>query len=511
MTPGAPRSLSQACTPTVWAAVTVRVAWTLFMAGIRVRPATLADARDHVLLSLPSGTDPDEAEQRSGPLTVEFLARVAGESVRRIGETTDDLTMVHEGWRTGLVAALDPVGDAVFRLHYGDGMSISQVERTAAIGGAALAMAQNSLREMVRDMADRAGVSAQGWPDSKIDQLLNRIANTAEPGCAPPMDILSDHHRAHVDACPRCSRAVRMIRGGVVAPSDMVPPSADSQTNQESAVGAVVLHPDARRCRKKVSKVLGSGAVQAGPEVWLMSETELVAAGPGLKALVSGGILPRHHVRGAVVRGPGRWSGAVLLGPVAVDAIEAARARPWSEIDSLGELPPPRPAPPSPVRWWIGAGLVALGAIGMGATVLGPQTVVPDVPVEAQFVLAEDGWEITFDADDLAVIDIVSVTPDGPTVVHHNIRSDRGQWATGDGKYRVYVPDKIVALLASENGIADLDEMVLRSRAQPTPMETLESWVLAAHPKVAWVGSPAIAVQEATDGYRVGEPTLEQH
>jgi hypothetical protein len=481
------------------------------MAGIRVRPATLADARDHVLLSLPPGIEPDEAEQYSGPLTVEFLGRVAGEPVRRIGDIADDLTMVHEGWRTGLVAALDPVGDAVLRLHYGDGMPIKQVERTAAIDGSALNMAQNSLRETVRDMADRAGVSVQGWPDSKIDQLLNRIANTAEPGCSSPVDILLDHHRAHVDACPRCSRAVRMIRGGVVAHSDLMPTTSDAEAPHEVAVGAVVLHPDARRCRKKVSKVLGPGAVQAGPEVWLLSEAEMIAAGPGLKALVSEGILPRHHVRGAVVRGAGRWSGAVLLGPVAVNAIEVARARPWSEIDALGELPPPRPAPPSPTRWWIGASLMGLGAIGVGANVLGPQEVVPDVPIEAQFVLAEDGWEITFDADDLAVIDIVSVTQDGPTLVHKNIRSDRGQWSTGDGKYRVYVPDKSVALLASENGISDLGEMVLRSRGQPAPMETLELWILAAHPKVAWVGSPAIAVQEATDGYLVGEPPLGQH
>ena len=106
-----------------------------------------------------------------------------------------------------------------------------------------------------------------------------------------------------------------MIRGGVVAHSDLMPTTSDAEAPHEVAVGAVVLHPDARRCRKKVSKVLGPGAVQAGPEVWLLSEAEMIAAGPGLKALVSEGILPRHHVRGAVVRGAGRWSGAVLLGP----------------------------------------------------------------------------------------------------------------------------------------------------------------------------------------------------
>jgi hypothetical protein len=498
MTPGATRSLAQQFGPTVWSAVTVRVAWTLMMAGVRSRAGTLNDARDHVLLSLPEGVDPDEAEQLSGPLTKEFLSRMAGEPVRRLTPETDDLAMVHEGWRLGLVPALEPVSDAVLRLHYGDGMPADEVEKTAAIRGEAFAQAQGNLRSLVRKMAEGAGVPAYSWPDSKVDQLLIRLANTAEPGCPQPMDLLSDHNRAHVDACPRCSRAVRMIRGGILAPSDLVATEQGQVPATEVDVVALLLHPDARRARKRVARALGESPVRVGPDVWLMSKCELAVVAPNIRALVADSVLPRHHLRGAATRGRGRWSGSVLLGPVAVDAIDAARSRPWSEIDTLGELPPPRPAPPSSTKWWVMAAAVGLIAAGAGVAVFGPQSAAPDAPIHAGFIAVEDGWEITFDADDLAVIDVVSVTEKGPAVVHRNIRSERGQWSIGDGSYRVYVPDETVVLLASQNGIDDLPALVERSRAEPTPMVALESWVRSGHPTVAWVGSPAIAVEAET-------------
>ena len=500
MNTGATRSLAEQFGPSVWTAVTVRVSWTLMMSGIRVRPSTLNDARDHVLLSLPVGVDLDEAEQLAGPLTREFLARVAGEPVRRISAETDDLAMVHEGWRRGLVPALDPMCDTVLRLHYGDGMSAKEVEKTAALSGAAIDTARSRLRELVRKMAQGAGIPAQTWADSKVDQLLIRLASTAEPGCPQPMDLLSDHNRVHVDACPRCSRAVRLIRGGVIAPSDLMPSAEHQAPVSEVDVAALLLHPDARRVRKKISRALGDAPVRVASDVWLMSKCELASVADNLRTLVEDRVLPRHHLRGAVIRGQGRWSGAVLLGPVAVNAIEAARSRPWSEVDTLGELPPPRPAPPSPAKWWLGAGLIGLLAVGTGVMVLGPRDLAPDVPIQASFVSVEDGWEITFDADDLAVLDVVSLTDQGLQVVHRNVRSERGQWATGDGSYRVYVPDKTVVVLASQGGIQDLTELVNAARGDLTPMLSLENRVRSAHPTVAWVGSPAIAVQSEPNG-----------
>lgn len=463
------------------------------MNGVRVSPATLSDARDHALLSLPPGVDVDEAEHRAGPLTVEYLSRLAGEPVRRLDADTPDLDMVHEGWRRGLKASLDPTCDTVLRLHFGDGMNLKAVEAAAAVNLDSLHAAKSTLRRLVRTMAENAGVPAQGWSDAKVDQLLTRLANTAEPGCPEPMDVLSEHNRLHVDACPRCSRAVRLIRGGVIAPSDLVAGAEESEAPQVD-VAVLLLHPDARRTQKKLAKLLGPGPTRVAPDAWLMSKAELDSVKGALHRLVADGVLPRHHLRGAVVSGRGRWTGTVLLGPVAVQAVEAARARPWAEIDTLGELPPPRPAPPSPARWWAVAGLLGLVAVGSGVSVLGPREAAPDVPIQADFLPVEDGWEITFDADDLAVIDVVSLTPQGPAIVHRNVGPARGQWATGDGSYRVYVPDKTVAILASQHGVQDLADLIERVRSDPAPMQALEAQVRSTNPTVAWVGSPAITV-----------------
>ena len=491
MTTGHAPQHAQATTPSVWTAVTVRVAWTLMMEGIRVRPASLVDARDHVLFSLPPGVDADEAEQRSSMLTVDFLARVGGGAIRRqmVNSTVD--VHIHLGWRARLASVLDPVADAVLRLHYGDGMSIEAVERTAAIDAATLLASQEGLRSVVRDIAISEGLDADCWPGSRIDQVISRIANLPEPGCPPPMDLLSDHNRPHADGCPRCARAVRMIRGGIIAPSDLVAPQ-NANPGAQVVVGAVLLHPDARRLRRKLERALGATAVRAGADAWVMSKDELTRAGPALRALVADGVIPRHHLRGAVVRGLGRWSGATLLGPTAVEAIESARSRPWSEVDTLGDLPPPRPSPPGAMRWWLASSVLIVAAVLVGIRTFGPQPDVPNLPIEADFLEIEDGWEVTFDVDDLAVIDIIAVGENGPTLMHASVRAGRGQWATGGGNYRVYLPEKTVALLASEGGVDGLEALVIKSRKEPTPMASLEAWIRATHPTVAWVGSPAI-------------------
>ena len=231
-----------------------------------------------------------------------------------------------------------------------------------------------------------------------------------------------------------------------------------------------------------------------------MSREELVTAGSQIRALVVDGHLPRHHIRGALVSGAGRWSGPVILGPVAVQAIESARSRPWAEVDTLGELPPPRPAPPSSVRWWVAAAFFGISATGVGVQTFSAPEHQPDVPVEAVFNAVEDGWEVTFDADDLAIIDVISVLEDGPTVVHRDVRKRRGEWATGEGDYRVYVPGSTVVLLASEEGLPDLDAVVQRSRSKPAPMVFLEEWIQDEFPTVEWVGSPSVSTEAAQAG-----------
>ena len=133
----------------IWFSVTVRVAWELMLAGIRVRPALLTDARDHVLACLPDGVGPDEAEVLAGAATIDFLERVRAGKYERLTPIEDTDLTIHRSWRDQLFKAVDPVGDAVLRLHYGDGMDLGAVERTAAIDSAVLEGAREGIREAV--------------------------------------------------------------------------------------------------------------------------------------------------------------------------------------------------------------------------------------------------------------------------------------------------------------------------------------------------------------------------
>ena len=489
MPSGSPRTQTGDPRVTIWFSVTVRVAWELMLAGIRVRPAILTDARDHALACLPEGTGPDEAETLAGVATADFLGRVREGRYERLIPLEDTDLTIRQSWREQLFESVDPVGDAVLRLHYGDGMDMAAVERTAAIDTAVLDGAREGIREAVRTIVDAEGLSS--WSQERLDVLVGRIVSLPSPGCPAPTHLLSDQAREHVDRCPRCSRAVRLIRGGLLAPLDLMAP-ADHESPRNAQIVAILLHPDARKHHKRVSRVLSERAIALGNDVWLLDRSDLGAVAPGLKALAEDSRPPRHHIRGAVVTGLGRWSGNVLLGPVAIQALDAARSRPWSEIDQLGELPAPRPPAPSAVRWWAGAGVAAGLAALAGVHVMSPEEVPPSMPIAVEFQRMPQGWAIRFDTEDLAVVDVVGLGTEGLTGLHAGARAEKGRWATGDGRFQLMVPGNEVALIASADGIPELHGLVEQARAQSQPMTSLESWVRHTHPTVDFVVSPAI-------------------
>jgi|GEM_PF-1124976 len=489
MPPGANPSRSYASSPSVWFSVTVRVAWDLMLAGVRVRPALLADAREHVLTCLPEGVGADEAEDLAGPATLDFLGRVRDGHYDRLPEMPDTDLTICRSWRDQLFSAVDPVGDAVLRLHYGDGMDMAAVERTAAIDGSILSGAREGIREAVRSIVDGQGV--ESWVDERMDRLIRRIVSVPAPDCPPPTHLLSDTVRDHVDSCPRCSRAVRLIRGGLIAPLDLLAPGGDAPASSVKVL-AILLHPDARKYRRKVIRALGESAIMVGQDAWLMDRSELVHVAPKLRSLAEESQPPRHHLRGAVVTGEGRWSGPVLLGPAAIQALDTARSRPWSEIDQLGELPPPRPPAPKATRWWMGVAVSAIAAGLAGYQVLQEEEAPPSTPIAVDFRRIDSSWVIRFDTEDLAVVDVVGVSDEGLSLLHAGARSEKGRWATGEGDFQIVVPGVEVALIASEAGIPELYGLVEQARSQSQPMRALEGWVRTTHPTVDFVVSPAI-------------------
>lgn len=480
----------------LWLPVTVRVAWELLLARVRVRPSVLADAREHVLRSLPTGVTPEEAEELAGVYTREYQARARDQRYQRQPLDPDLGFAVPRRWRELLVRQLDPVADAVLRMHYGDGLSMEDVGRHAAIHKTVLAGARDGLRESLRAIALMDSVHLDDWVDARVDGLLRRLATLAGPSCPGPAGLLSEAGREHAGRCPRCSRAVRLIRQGVLAPTDLFVPDGDQlQLPGRVSIMALLLHPDGRKHRDAVEAALPEGALDVGQDAWLLPADEADALGAALRSLAEQGTPPRHHLRAAVVEGPGRWRRGVILGPVPVAAIEEARSRPWAELDRVGELPAPLPPPPSAAGWWA----VALASAGVaalaGTLVFSPARPDPAMPVSATWTHTDAGWDLRFDADELAVIDLVVQDDLGLRALERDVRVDKGAWATGEGDFALEVPAAAAAIITTADGVDDLDDLIAAARVSADPVAALAESLRDRHPTADVAVTPALPEQ----------------
>ncbi len=472
-----------------WLPVTIRVAWELLLARVRIRPAVLADAREHVLRCIPSGVNEEEAETLATVYARDYLARAKHGRYQRPPLDPDIGVSVPRSWRDALAKGLDPVADAVLRMHYGDGLPLDEVERHAAIHRAVLEGARDELRELLRGIAAADGQSVDEWPDARMDHLLYRVATVAGPNCPGPAGLLSEAGREHAGRCPRCSRGVRLIRQGVIAPQDLFLPEGEQLTGRV-AVMALLLHPDGRKHRQTLGELLDPIGVELGQDGWLIPAEEIAAIVPALKELAEQGTPPRHQLRGAVVEGPGRWRKGVILGPVPVAALDEARSRPWAEIDRVGELPLPLPPPPSAAGWWAGALVAASLATLAGVWVFRPERLGPTAPVEATWVRSEGGWDVRFDTDDLAVIDVVVQDDQGLRVEERDVRADKGLWATGEGDFALSLAAARAAVITSMDGVEDLDDLVAASRLETDPVAALSKTLARRHPQASIATTP---------------------
>ncbi len=478
-----------------WLPVTIRVAWELLLARVRIRPAVLAEAREHVLRCIPSGASDEEAETLAALYARDYLARVKHGRYLRPPQDPDLGLAVPRRWRDEVARGLDPVADAVLRMHYGDGLSIQEVERHAAIHAAVLEGAREGLRESLRGVAGADGISLEEWTDARLDALLRRVAAVAGPNCPGPAGLLSEPGREHAGRCPRCSRGVRLIRQGVISPQDLFLPEGEPLVAPgRVSVLALLLHPDGRKHRDALGELLDPLGLPLGAEGWLIPAEEVPNLVPALQELAEQGTPPRHQLRGAIVEGPGRWRKGVILGPVPVAALEEARSRPWAEIDRVGELPLPLPPPPSAAGWWAGA-IVAAGLAALaGVWALGPEAPVPTTPIEASWERAgSGGWDVRFDTDDLAVVDVVVQDDQGLRVTERGVRAEKGRWATGEGDFSLSLAAARAAVISSVNGVPDLEDLVAAARVDPDPVAALADHLARLHPEASISAPPAEA------------------
>ncbi|MFT5582989.1 MAG: hypothetical protein ACI9VR_000566 [Cognaticolwellia sp.] len=431
-----------------WAAVTIRVAWTLYAGGVRPTGQVLALAREHSLLSLPRDIGRLQAEELAEAFTQEYLDRTQRGKYRRPPLPRDPVSP-RPSWRERLTESLDPVGEVVLRLVHGDGLSLQEVERITRVDRVVLQGAQEGVRGALRAIMSEDGVAAP-IESLSFERLLCRTARLPAADCRGGAEAATMAGAAHAERCPRCARAVRLIRAGALAPSELIAPERIYRPANLSVL-ALHLHPDARHHRKALVEALGPAAMRADEDTLLINLDRVGDHVSVLHAQALEGEPGKEHVRGAMVRGAGMWTPAGLIGPVGAAAVELTRARSWGEIDSCGTLPDPLPEPPTAARWWSAAGVAVLIAALLGLWTLRPDIQNPDLPVHGVFARGADGVHVDFDTDDGAYLLVLALDADGGVRSLHRSAQlwDKAELATGNGRFAVGDPIAQRLLVAS--------------------------------------------------------------
>lgn len=457
-----------------WAALTVRVAWTLLGEGVRVKPGVLRDARDHVLYLLPPELPPGLAEDRAGVETSRFVARA-----RR--KTWDDpwpqdwAMPLSPRWKRQLDRGAAPLHTAVARLHFGDGRPLESLERVLGVDRTALDAARGGLRELARQIVAADGLPVESWPNPRLDRLLRRLAAWSPGPCPPVLEVAEGRHRDHVATCPRCDRTARLVRSQVLRPADLLLPTTSARPTGEVTVLALHFHPDARRHRDRWLAEVGApeasarhlpplGAASIGEDLLLVDASDPERAHALVKLACEVGAPDRQALRGAVVRAPGRWSPHGVLGPAGDLAEVELRSRAWGLVEGLDALPVALDEPPPTRRAWTLVAALAVAASVAWAVALAPERSGPTFPLEVSFAPGRGGVWASFDVDDEANLALVRDMGGKLDVVMASATpADKARFALGDGAFRVHT--QATGLLVA---------------ATPAPLSDLTAWASAA-------------------------------
>jgi len=460
--------------------VSIQAAWDLHLAGLRCSPEITREVRAHVLLSLPASATHETVDVLVEHFVREYLGRVREGRYR--ASQPPETRSLRPYWRDAVLRTLDPVGTLAWRLVYGDGLSLEAASVCTRIDRAVLAGAQQGIRCAFRAIISHAAERNDTW----VDATLARLARLPAMDCDGGAGALTAS-REHLERCPRCCRAIRLVRAGRLRPEALAAPPTGARLRDRVGVLALNLHPDGRSHLDCVRATFGRAAIRADEDTVLVDLERASNHVAVLRALAEEGTPPRHWLRGALARGPGRWVGRGLLGPVAHMAVEATRSRSWGEIDTVGALPEPLPEPPSALRWW-GAAALCLGAAATaGATIWEPPAPAPSFPLEdVRFERGEAGVAARFDLDDRGYALVVLDGPDGIELLHASATpSDKGELATGQGDYQVNAAGRRLLIATSSRPFEDASALLdlVRVGLDPLvdPLDELGNRLYALH------------------------------
>lgn len=475
--PPVQRSASPAATPwrrddprrRLWGPVTVRVVWELVLAGIRVRPQVVREVREHALWMIRPDAEVHEADVLAAEATRDWLARVDGTYLGFTPPPDLDIEPTVR-WREAIHDPADVVHDAVFRLHYGDSVRLDEIEQRTRIDGVLLRGAREAVREMARQVLAQDGLDTSGWDVGRLDRLLTRIAVVGGDQCPGPGGLATEVGRAHAADCPRCTRVLRLLREGLVSPSDLFPPE-ETACLQEGTVDALLLQvqPDKKRHLKGLLAATGGRMLDRDTVVVDLGATPGVDA--ALRELAERGAPAATELRAVRRTIRGRWGKRVLLGPGVLDLLRDIGALPWGEVRGIERLPEVVPPPPSAARWWTGAGLFGILALFAGVLVSLPDR--PQAEVELRAQAAPDG--VRFDAGEDAFVDVVALRAGGASVAFHSATpADKGDLATGDGQYALVAAGDAFLVVGARSALDDLDRVLAGFAGGVDPAELAE-------------------------------------
>lgn len=480
--PVAPRPRNPDVAVTGWSAITIRVAWTLLCASIRVRPHVLRDARDHVLYHLEPGSSVARADDRAEALGRGFVALARRERLHE--PWPQDLAMpLSPRWRRALEESLTPLSLAVFRQHYGDSRPIEELERALQVDRVALEGVRGGLREVIRRVGADDGLPILDWSNDRIDALLHRLAAFVPAACPPVDEVLAGEHAVHAGTCVRCTRALRLVKVGVLTGEELVPPLGQARPPHRVRVLALHFHPDGRRHRARLAREAGGASCPVADDLLLLDLAQPEAVTRALLLATELAAPSRDHLRGVVLEGPGRWSRHGLLGPLAEQATQAVRSRSWGTVESVGDLPGPLPPPPSARRAWMAVAVLGLLAVASARAAFDPTPPPVDHPLTVEFVDGRGGVWVQFDVDDRALVTLVRATSEGLDVVlASQAPADKAPLAVGDGSFRVHAVGKGVLLAATSRPLPDLGPLLAAARAAEDPLGELAARIRTADP-----------------------------
>ncbi len=468
-----------------WAGLTVRVAWTLLIQGVKVRPEVLAEARAHVLYHLDPATPQPRAEDLAAHLTEEFVARARGKAHADPWPQDWDMPLSPR-WKRAVERSMDPLAEAVFRKHYGDNHSLERLASSLRADLLALEGARAGLREVVRRIAVADGLPIEEWPPPRIDRLLRRLAAWSPGPCPPVLDVVEGCHREHVTGCVRCDRLVRLVQTSVIGVDDLFAPTVGARPSGSARVLVLQVHTDARRHRKALLAELPVSAFPIGDDLVLLDGDDLDEVATVLRVAAEVGAPESSQLRGALLEGPGAWSPRGLLGPLPERAGREVLHRSWGLVDGVGELPAVLPEPPSARGWWAAVGvLAALGLAMLRVALFAPASSAPS-DVWAEFTPGRGGVWVSFDVPEEALVTLVALEGGHLRAELASVdAADKAELALGDGSYRLHVPGDGALLLSHAASLDDLDRLLRASEADEDPLQGLASR-LAGRAEARW-------------------------